>query len=116
MMPEHVVANTMACFRNEEYQLMWDQLLAPEARAEWKQNGGFEGFDKWCKDNRRVTMELLNRMRFNAVGSDLSMKQVAPGLTRATLSPHLWDQFKFRVIEFEQTPDGMKLRSIRPSP
>jgi hypothetical protein len=116
MMPEHVVANTMACFRNEEYQLMWDQLLAPEARAEWKQSGGFEAFDKWCKDNRRVTMELLNRMRFNAVGSDVSMKQVAPGLTRATLSPHLWDQFKFRVMEFEQTPDGMKLRSIRPSP
>ena len=92
---------------------MWDQLLAPEARAEWKRKGGFEGFDKWCKDNRRVTMELLNRMRFNAVGSDVSMKQVAPGRTRATLAPHLWDQVKFRAVEFEQTPDGMKLLSIQ---
>jgi hypothetical protein len=52
-------------------------------------------------------------MRFNAVGSDVSMKQVAPGRTRATLAPHLWDQFKFRAVEFEQTPDGMKLLSIQ---
>lgn len=113
IMPEHVVANTMACFRNEEYQLMWDQLLAPETRSEWNRRGGFEGFDKWCTENRRSTMELLNRMRFNAVGSDVSMKQLSPGLTRATLSPHLWEQFKFHVVEFEQTPDGMKLRSIK---
>jgi hypothetical protein len=34
-------------------------------------------------------------------------------VTQATVAPHLWEQFKLRVIEFEQTPDGMKLLSIR---
>ena len=116
IMPDHVVGNTMTCMRNEEYKLMWDQLIAPETRTQWDGAGGYPAFEKWCRDNRKSTMELLNRMRFNAVGSDVSMKQVRPGLMRATLSPHLWEQFKLRVIEFEQTPDGMKLLSIRPAP
>lgn len=116
IMPDHVVANTMTCFRNEEYRIMWDQLLAPETREKWEKSGGFEAFDKWCHANRKSTMELLNRMRFNAVGSDVAMKQIGPGVMRATLSPHLWDQFQLRVVEFEQTPDGMKLLSIRPAP
>jgi hypothetical protein len=113
LMPDHVVANTMACFRNQEWKLMWEQLLAPETRAQWEGHGGFAAFEKWCADNRKPTMELLNRMRFNAVGSDVAMKQVRPGVMRATLAPHLWDQFKLRVVEFEQTPDGMKLLTIR---
>ena len=113
LMPDHVVGNTMACFRNQEWKLMWDQLLAPETRDQWEASGGFPAFEKWCADNRKPTMELLNRMRFNAVGSDVAMKQVRPGVMRATLAPHLWEQFKLRVVEFEQTPDGMKLLSIR---
>jgi len=35
---------------------------------------------------------------------------------RATVAPHLWEQFSLRVVEFEQTTDGMKLLSIRPAP
>ena len=113
LMPADVVANAMACFRNEEYRLMWDQLLAPESRDAYERNGGFRSFEQWCRTNRKPTMELLNRMRFNAVGSDVAMKQVRPGVMQATLAPHLWDQFRLRVVEFEQTKDGMKLLSIR---
>jgi hypothetical protein len=61
-------------------------------------------------------MELLNRMRFNAMGADVTMTKVSANRMRAVVSPHLWDQFKLRVVEFEMTPDGMKLASIRPSP
>lgn len=113
LMPADVVANAMACFRNEEYRLMWDQLLAPESRDGYERSGGFQAFEQWCRTNRKPTMELLNRMRFNAVGSDVAMKQVRPGVMQATLAPHLWDQFRLRVVEFEQTKDGMKLLSIR---
>jgi hypothetical protein len=113
LMPADVVANAMACFRNEEYRLMWDQLLAPESRDAYERTGGFQAFEQWCRTNRKPTMELLNRMRFNAVGSDVAMKQVRPGVMRATLAPHLWEQFNLRVVEFEQTKDGMKLLSIR---
>lgn len=116
LMPEHVVANAMTCIRNEEYQLMWDQLLAPEARAAYERAGGYPAFEGWCKQNRRATLELLNRMRFNALGSDIAMTRVGPNRMRATVSPHLWNQFQLRVVEFEQTPDGMKLLSIRPAP
>lgn len=113
LFPDHVVGNAMTCLRREEYRLMWDQLLAPETRAQWERSGGYDAFRSWCEDNRKPTMELLNRMRFDAVGSDIAMKQVRPGVTQATVAPHLWEQFKLRVIEFEQTPDGMKLLSIR---
>jgi hypothetical protein len=61
-------------------------------------------------------MELLNRMRFDAMGSDVVMRPIGRGVTRATLTPHLWDQFGLRVVEFEQTPQGMRLRSIRATP
>lgn len=115
IMPDHVVANAMTCFRNEEYRLMWDQLLAPESVAAWERDGGFEAFERWCRASRKPAMELLNRMRFNAVGSDVAMRQLGGGRMRASLSPHLWEQFRLRVVEFEQTPDGMRLLSIRPS-
>ena len=46
----------------------------------------------------------------------LFRSQTSPGVMRATLAPHLWDQFQLRVVEFEQTKDGMKLLSIRPAP
>lgn len=114
--PDHVVGNAMTCIRREEYRLMWDQLLAPETRAAWERSGGYDGFQAWCRENRRATMELLNRMQFDAMGSDVSMKQVRPGVMRATVAPHLWEQFSLRVVEFEQTTDGMKLLSIRPAP
>lgn len=114
--PDHVVGNAMTCIRREEYRLMWDQLLAPETRAAWERSGGYDGFRAWCLENRRAAMELLNRMQFDAMGSDVSMKQVRPGVMRATVAPHLWEQFSLRVVEFEQTTDGMKLLSIRPAP
>jgi hypothetical protein len=113
--PDHVVANTMQCMRLEEYRLIWDQLLAPETRSAYERSGGYEAFAAWCATNRRPTMELLNRMRFNAMGSDVVMDKVSPTRMRARLSPHLWDQFKLRVIDFEMTDDGMKLVSIQPN-
>ncbi len=118
LMPQHVVGNAMTCFRNEEWRLMWDQLLADESRAAYERpgGGGFEAFEAWCVKNRRPAMELLNRMRFDAMGSDVVMRPVGRGVTRATLTPHLWDQFGLRVVEFEQTPRGMRLRSIRATP
>ncbi len=116
VLPDHVVANTMACLKNEEYRLMWDQLLAPDAKAAYEKKGGYKAFEKWCVESRRPAMELLNRMRFNAMGADVTMTKVSGNRMRAVVSPHLWDQFKLRVVEFEMTPDGMKLASIRPSP
>ncbi|MFM8730933.1 MAG: hypothetical protein ACKOGJ_00165 [Phycisphaerales bacterium] len=118
LMPQHVVGNAMTCFRNEEWRLMWDQLLADESRAAYERpgGGGFEAFEAWCVKNRRPAMELLNRMRFDAMGSDVVMRPIGRGVTRATLTPHLWDQFGLRVVEFEQTPQGMRLRSIRATP
>lgn len=118
LMPQHVVGNAMTCFRNEEWRLMWDQLLADDSRAAYERpgGGGFEAFEAWCIKNRRPAMELLNRMRFDAMGSDVVMRPIGRGVTRATLTPHLWDQFGLRVVEFEQTPQGMRLRSIRATP
>lgn len=116
VMPDHVVANAMACLKNEEYRLMWDQLLAPDTKAAYQKQGGYRAFEKWCVESRRPAMELLNRMRFNTMGADVTMTKVSATRMRAVVSPHLWDQFKLRVVEFEMTSDGMKLASIRPSP
>ncbi len=112
--PDHVVANAMQCFRGEEYRLMWDQLLAPETKAAYERQGGYDAFAAWCAANRRPTMELLNRMRFNAMGSDVALTKTGPRTMRARLSPHLWDQFQLRVVDFEMTDDGMKLLAINP--
>jgi hypothetical protein len=118
LLPEHVVANTMTCFRNEEWKVLWDQLLAPESKAayERKDGGGYAAFEAWCIKNRKPAMELLNRMRFNAMGSDVTMRPMGPGQFRATVSPRLWDQFSLRVLEIEQADGWLKLRSIRANP
>lgn len=111
---DHVVANTMECLRNEEYRLIWDQLLAPETREAYDKQGGYEKFAEWCVENRRPTMELFNRMRFNAMGSDVVMEKTGENKIRARVSPQLWDQFKLRVVDFRYTDDGMKLVTIKP--
>jgi hypothetical protein len=118
LLPEHAVANAMTCFRNEEWRVMWDQLLAPESRAayERKDGGGYAAFEAWCVKNRKPAMELLNRMRFNAMGSDVTVRQTGPGKFRATVSPRLWDQFSLRVLEIEQSDGWLRLKSIRANP
>ncbi|MCA9286505.1 MAG: hypothetical protein KDA22_14875 [Phycisphaerales bacterium] len=114
ILPEHVVGNTMTCLRNEEYQLMWEQLLARSTRQAYEAQGlGYEGFAAFMQQNRREIMTTLNRMSFGFYGSDVVLERNGQGGLRARLSPFVSSQFKFTTIEVAPEDGVMKLLLIR---
>jgi hypothetical protein len=116
--PEHVIANLMTCVRNEEYELIWEQLLAKAARAGYEDAArepalGAKQFAEFMADNREEIMTTLNRMRFGFMGPDVVLEAVGHGNIRARFTPQVSEQFKFKSIDMVLEDGLMKVRMIR---
>ncbi|MFO0895218.1 MAG: hypothetical protein U0574_09740 [Phycisphaerales bacterium] len=111
--PEQVLAHMMTCLRNEEYDLLYEQVLDPASRNRWKEQGGPEAWRAWCEENRRELMSTLNRMSFSLLGGDVVLEKTGANVLRSRFAPRLHSQFKFHVVEMSYTADGMKLLSVR---
>ena len=114
ILPEHVIANTMTCLRNREYELMWDQLLAQRTRAAYGNDGlGFDDFADFMDEERPEIMKTLNRMSFGFMGQDVILDSGARGALRARFSPRLASEFRFTIVEMTMEKGGLKLVLIR---
>jgi hypothetical protein len=113
ILPEHVIANTMTCLRNEEYDLIWEQLLARSTRDSYSAQGlGFDDFREVMEEQRPELMTTLNRMGFGFFGPDVVLDRGAGGAVRARFGPRLSDQFQFQYVDMVMETDGMKLLLI----
>lgn len=113
MLAEHVIANAMTCLRNEEYELMWEQLLARRTRDAYEEQGeGVEAFQEFMSAERPSIMETLNRMGFGFFGPDVVLDRLPGGVVRARFSPRLSEQFRYRYVDMVMEPDGLKLLLI----
>jgi len=113
ILPEHVIANTMTCLRNEEYDLIWEQLLARRTKDNYAAQGqGFDEFRAVMEEQRPEIMTTLNRMGFGFFGPDVVLDRGAGGAVRARFGPRLSDQFKFQYVDMVMESDGMKLLLI----
>jgi hypothetical protein len=113
LVPEHVVTNMMTCIRNEEYEIVYDQLLSDRTKVVYENEGGSkEKFTEFCQKNRRDIMITLNRMSFGFSGQDVYLKPLGGGVTRAGFSPRIAETFKFKHVEFVSEMGGAKLLRI----
>ena len=114
LLPEHVISNTMNCLRNQEYELLWDDVVSESARRGYVASGkSREAFVSWCVANRGELMMMLNRMSFGYYGgSDVVVDQLPDMKFRVRFSPQLESQFKFRQVTIVQEGFGMKLGGI----
>jgi hypothetical protein len=111
--PEHVVDHLTECVRNEEYELIWNQLLSTGAKRDLESRGGIKYFKTFFTNNRNEVMATLNCMRINLKNGHVALQKTDDSHMTAELDSTLRRSYKFTVIDFESTPTGMKLVGIR---
>ena len=111
--PEQVVDHLTECVRNEEYDLIWNQLLSTGAKRDLESRGGIKYFKTFFTNNRKEVMATLNCMRINLKNGHVALQKTDDSHMTAELDSTLRRSYKFTVIDFESTPTGMKLVGIR---
>ena len=111
--PQHILANLVMCLRNEEYDLLWDQLLAEETRQAYEDRGGFEEFEDFMVENRRDLLAMLNRMLVGQAMQEVSVRRVENNIMRCEFRPQVRHDFKFRRIDMAYEGSDLKLLTIQ---
>ena len=115
ILPEHVIANVMACLRNQEYFELWEQVVAKSTQRIYSSRGeGVEEFVAWCVKHRSELMMSLNRMSFGYYGgSDVIVDRLPDFSVRVRFAPTIASEFDFKEVLVVQEREGMKLAGIR---
>ena len=115
IMPEHVLYNTLACIKNEEYALLWDQMVSQRTKTECLlREQSCEDFATWCAKHRVELAQMLNRMRHGMLHNDVILESVEPGVFQYRFQPRVGELFKFkRVLVSSEPPNGFKLLVIK---
>ena len=113
IMPEHVLANTLTCLRNREYQLLWDQLLAEETRAAYEQQQmDVEDFAAFFDKYRQDLAATVNRMSYGLPRNEVVIDDLGSGRSRLRFHPLIGSQFRFRSVSIQSESGGLKLVKI----
>ena len=114
LVPEHVLVNTLTCLRNEEYQLMWDQLLATQARDRYEESGEGEkemelSMRKWRDD----LIATLNRMIAGIPHQETKFTNMGEGVTRCQLRSQIAEPYRFKTVDVVKEGVDVKLLYIK---
>jgi len=113
-LPEHVIVNTLTCLRNEEYELLWDQLVAERTKQAAAEAGeGVEEFAAWMRKHRHDLVATLTRMAAGIHNEAISVTPMGDNLIRCRLRPQIAQPFKFKTIDMAREGFDLKLVGIR---
>lgn len=114
LLPQHVLANALTCLRNQEYELIWEQLLAEQTRRAYAlQEQGFEECEEFFSANRNELVAMLTRLLMGLVRGEAFMENVGGGVVRFRFHPRVATQFQFKTAEVVSEGGGLKLLMIR---
>jgi hypothetical protein len=114
LLPQHVLANMLTCLRNEEYELIYDQLLSDRTKREYEMRGqGPEQFEAFCATNRLELAATLTRMLLGLANGDAFMKNVGGSVVRFYFHPRIAPQFRYKTVEVIAEGGGLKLLMIK---
>ncbi len=112
--PQHVLVNTLACLRNSEYKLLWDQMVARSTRRHYEElEDGYQQYEMFMEKNRVKIAALLNRMIAGRTFGDLIKTEMNDGTIHCRLRRHLQRDFKFHEVLIVPEDGGLKLLTIR---
>jgi len=112
--PRHVLVNALACFRNNEYDLLWDQMLSSSTRSFYEsQEDGFEAYEKDLRKHRRDMAALLNRMVVGQTFNEVIIETDDDGTVYCFLCQRLRPEFKFKEVVIVSEDRELKLHTIR---
>jgi hypothetical protein len=112
ILPEHVLINTMTCLRGQEYQLLWDQLLAEGTKAAYESEGGYEAFAGFFERHRIDLGRTLNRMIVGLPRNEVVVDNLGYGAIRLRFHPIVGRQFKFTSVTMVSEEGGLRLAMI----
>jgi hypothetical protein len=114
-LPQHVLGIFMEALRAERYDDVYDQLLSVDSKRALDgkyQNQGRRAFGKWCKKHRTKLMEMLNRMNFEYMSSDVVLRKLGADGYRIGFTPRLASQFAFGAVDVVYEKGMVKLVSV----
>lgn len=114
LLPQHVLANALTCIRNEEYELIWAQLLAEQTRRAYElREQGYEEFAEFMSTNRMELAATLTRLIMGLSRQESFMQNVGAGVIRFSFHPRISSQFKFKTAEVVSEGGGLRLKVIK---
>jgi hypothetical protein len=113
LLPEHVLLNTLECLRQEEYDLLWEQMMSDRVKEQWEESGkGKDGCDAYFRKNRHELVASMTRMAAGLPGQEVRFDPLGNGVTRCRLRPQHVGKLKFTYIDVVKEGPGLKLLMI----
>jgi hypothetical protein len=113
MLPQHVLANTMTCLRNQEYELIWDQLLSKQTKHSYElRDQGYDQFAAFFKVNRLELGATLTRMMLGLSRGESYMENMGGGVILYRFHPRIASEFDFKTVKVIAEDGGLKLLII----
>ena len=113
-LPQQVLANTLTCLRNQEYDLIWEQLLADRTKRSYElREMGYEEFAAFFGANRMELAATLTRLMLGLSRGESFMENTGGGVVRFSFHPRIARQFEFKVAEVVGEGGGLKLLMIQ---
>ncbi len=113
MLPQHVLANTMTCLRNQEYELIWDQLLSKQTKRSYElRDQGYDQFAAFFEANRLELGATLTRMMLGLSRGESYMENMGGGVILYRFHPRIGSEFEFKTVKVIAEGGGLKLLII----
>lgn len=113
-LPQHVLANTMTCLRNQEYELIWEQLLAEQTKRSYEaREQGYDEFAAFFTANRLELAATLTRLMLGLSRGESFMSNDGDGVVRFYFHPRIGPEFEFKTVEVVAEGGGLKLLMIK---
>ena len=111
--PEQVLANTLTCLRNQEYELLWEQLLSERTKRSYELQGkGVEDFANYFAQRRNDLAKTINRMMLGIPRNEVVMENLSGGVIRIRFHPQVGRLFRFKTVDVVSEGPGLKLMMI----
>ncbi len=111
--PEQVLANTLTCLRNQEYELLWEQLLSEQTKRSYQRQGkGVEDFANYFAQRRNDLARTINRMMLGIPRNEVVMENLGGGVIRIRFHPQVGRLFRFKTVDVVSEGPGLKLLMI----
>ena len=115
ILPDQVVSHVVQCLFDEEYELLWDQLLSDKTKQQYEEAGqGKQEFIDFLRANRNELYSAMNRMLIGIRSPEVIREAGPHGGTRLRFHPHFADSFEFVAIDTVFENMQMKLLMIHP--
>ena len=113
-LPQHVLANTMTCLRNQEYELIWAQLLSERTKRSYEAlEQDYEDFAVFFAAHRLELAATLTRLMLGLSRGESFMGNVGDGVVRFYFHPRIGPEFEFKTVEVVAEGGGLKLLMIK---